>query len=162
MTPLMTQMVKNPTAMEETEVRSLGQADLLKEGLATPTPVFLPGKPHGQEEPGRLQFLGSQRVRHNRMTNTNKEEVRRRCYRNSGKASFPGWRWWRQLIHSFNTNQAPNIYQGGRESQVLKQDATVSWYQVQNEWCGLSSISLKYRHTHTDRPSHYSYNSMLM
>ena len=34
-TPLMTQMVKNPPAMEETEVWSLGQADLLKQGLAT-------------------------------------------------------------------------------------------------------------------------------
>ena len=29
-----------------------------------PTPVFLPGKPYGQKEPGRLQSMGSQRVRH--------------------------------------------------------------------------------------------------
>ena len=29
-----------------------------------PIPVFLPGKFHGQEEPGRLQSRGSQRVRH--------------------------------------------------------------------------------------------------
>ena len=29
-----------------------------------PTPVFLPGKSHGQKEPGRLQSMGSQRVRH--------------------------------------------------------------------------------------------------
>ena len=27
-----------------------------------PTPVFLPGKSHGQREPGRLQSMGSQRV----------------------------------------------------------------------------------------------------
>ena len=99
------------------------------------------------------------KVRHVWMTNTNKEEVRRICYGNSGEASFLGRSWWRQLIHSFNTYQAPNIYQGGRESEVLKKDATVSWDRVQNEWCGLSSISLKYRHIHTDTPPHYSYNS---
>ena len=29
------------------------------------TPVFLPGKPHGPEEPGRPQSIRSQRVRHN-------------------------------------------------------------------------------------------------
>ena len=29
-----------------------------------PTPVLLPGKSHGQMEPGRLQSVGSQRVRH--------------------------------------------------------------------------------------------------
>ena len=29
-----------------------------------PTPVLLPGKSHGQEEPGRLQSMGSQRVGH--------------------------------------------------------------------------------------------------
>ena len=29
-----------------------------------PTPVLLPGKFHGTEEPGRLQSMGSQRVRH--------------------------------------------------------------------------------------------------
>ena len=28
-----------------------------------PTPVLLPGKSHGWEEPGRLQSMGSQRVR---------------------------------------------------------------------------------------------------
>ena len=30
-----------------------------------PTPVFLNGKFHGQEEPVRLQAMGLQRVRHN-------------------------------------------------------------------------------------------------
>ena len=29
-----------------------------------PTPVFLPGKSHGTGEPGRLQSMGSRRVRH--------------------------------------------------------------------------------------------------
>ena len=40
-------MVKNLPAMQETQVQSLGGGDSLEEGLAT-TPVFLPGKSHGQ------------------------------------------------------------------------------------------------------------------
>ena len=35
-----------------------------------PTPVFLPGKSHGWEEAGRPQSIGSQRIRHNCVTNT--------------------------------------------------------------------------------------------
>ena len=43
----MPQTVKNPPAMQETQVQSLGWEDPLeKEWL--PTPVFLPGKSHGQ------------------------------------------------------------------------------------------------------------------
>ena len=33
--------------MQETRVQSLGQEDTLEKGMA-PTPVFLPGKSHGQ------------------------------------------------------------------------------------------------------------------
>ena len=43
----MAQTVKNLPAMRESWVRSLGQEDPLEEGLQ-PTPVFLPGKSHGQ------------------------------------------------------------------------------------------------------------------
>ena len=44
---LVTQMVKNPPAVQEAQVQSLGWEDLLKKGMAT-TPVFLPGESHGQ------------------------------------------------------------------------------------------------------------------
>ena len=44
---LVAQMVKNLPAMEETRVQSLGQEDPLEKGMV-PTPVFLPGKFHGQ------------------------------------------------------------------------------------------------------------------
>ena len=37
--------------MQETRVQSLGQEDPLEEEMQ-PTPVFLPGKSHGPEEPG--------------------------------------------------------------------------------------------------------------
>ena len=40
-------MVENPPAMQEMQVRSLGGEDPLEEVMAT-TPVFLPGKSHGQ------------------------------------------------------------------------------------------------------------------
>ena len=44
---LVAQSVKNPPAMQETQVPSLGPEDPLEKGMATP-PVFLPGKSHGQ------------------------------------------------------------------------------------------------------------------
>jgi len=43
-------MVKNPCAMQETWVWSLGREDPLEKGMVT-TPVFLPGKFHGQRSP---------------------------------------------------------------------------------------------------------------
>ena len=46
-------MIRNPPAMQETQVRSLGGEDPLEKKMATTT-VFLPGKLHGAEEPGRL------------------------------------------------------------------------------------------------------------
>ena len=56
-------MVKNPPAMWETWVWSLGQEDPLEEGMATHS-VFLRGESAWTEEPGGLQSLGSQRVGH--------------------------------------------------------------------------------------------------
>ena len=63
---LVAQMVKNPPAMLETWVWSLGWEDPLEESMARrPTPVFLPGESPWTEEPGGLQSTGSQRVGHN-------------------------------------------------------------------------------------------------
>ena len=59
---------KEPT-MQETQAPSLGWEDPLEEERQ-PTPVFLPGESPWKEEPGRLQFIGSHRVRHNWVTNT--------------------------------------------------------------------------------------------
>ena len=61
----MAQKVKNPPAMQEpqeTQVQSLGWEDPMEKGRATP--VFLPGESPWTEEPGRLQFMGLQRVGH--------------------------------------------------------------------------------------------------
>ena len=59
----MTQMVKRLTAMRETWVRPLDQEDPLEKEMATHSSI-LAWKRLWMEEPGRLQFMGSQRVRH--------------------------------------------------------------------------------------------------
>ena len=60
-------MVKCLPAMRETQVRSLGWEDHLEKEMATHSST-LAWKIPWTEEPGRLQSMGSQRVRHNRVT----------------------------------------------------------------------------------------------
>ena len=57
-------MVKNLPAMQETWVQSLGWEDLLKEGMATHSSILAWRIPW-TEEPGGLQSVEVQRVRHN-------------------------------------------------------------------------------------------------
>ena len=54
---LVAQVVKNPLAMQETQVRSLDQEDPLHKGIATHSRV-LSWKIPWTEDPGRLQLLG--------------------------------------------------------------------------------------------------------
>ena len=56
-------MVMSLSAMWETLVQSLGREDPLEKEVATHSSI-LAWKIPGTEEPGRLQFMGSQRVRH--------------------------------------------------------------------------------------------------
>ena len=56
-------MVKRLSAMLETRVRSLGREDPLEKEMATHSST-LAWKIPWTEEPGRLQSMGSQRVRH--------------------------------------------------------------------------------------------------
>ena len=58
------QTVKNLPAMQETQVQSLGQEDPVEKGMATHSSILAWSIPW-TEEPGRLQSMGSQRVRHN-------------------------------------------------------------------------------------------------
>ena len=60
---LVAQMVKRLPTMQETWVRSLGQEDPLGKELATHSSV-LAWKIPWTEEPGRLPFMGMQRVGH--------------------------------------------------------------------------------------------------
>ena len=61
---LVSQMVKNLPAMQETWVCPLGQEDPLEKGMATHSSV-LTWKIPWAEEPGGLQSMGSQGVGHN-------------------------------------------------------------------------------------------------
>ena len=60
---LIAQMVNNLPAVQETWVQSLGQEDPLEKEMATHFSI-LTWKIPWTEEPGGLQFMGSQRVGH--------------------------------------------------------------------------------------------------
>ena len=62
-------MVKNLPAMQETPVQSLHQEDHLEKRMATHSCILAWRIPQ-TEEPGELQSMGSQKVRHDWMTNT--------------------------------------------------------------------------------------------
>jgi len=57
-------MVKNLLAMQETQVGSLGREDPLEKGMATHSSI-LAWRILWTKEPGGLQSMGLQRVRHN-------------------------------------------------------------------------------------------------
>ena len=61
---LVAQLVKNPPAVRETWVRSLGWEDPLEKGIATHSSILAWRIPW-MEEPRRLQSMGLQRVGHN-------------------------------------------------------------------------------------------------
>ena len=60
----MAQRVKNMPAIQKTWVLSLDQEDALEKGMATHSSILAWRIPRA-EEPGRLQSMGLQRVRHN-------------------------------------------------------------------------------------------------
>ena len=59
---------KEPACNEETRFQSLRQKDPLEKGMATHYSIP-PWRISWTEESGKLQSMGSQRVRHNRVTN---------------------------------------------------------------------------------------------
>jgi len=61
------QTVKNPPAMQETQVGSLGQEDPLEKGMVTHSSILAWRIPW-TEEPGGLQSMESQRVGYNLAT----------------------------------------------------------------------------------------------
>ena len=62
-------VVKNLAAMQETQVRSLGWEDPQKKEMVTHSSILAWRIPR-TEEPGGLQSMGSQRVGHDKATNT--------------------------------------------------------------------------------------------
>ena len=63
----MAQTVKILPIMQETQIQSLGQEDALEKGMATQSSILAWRIPW-TEEPGRLQSMESQKVRHSWMT----------------------------------------------------------------------------------------------
>ena len=68
-TSLVTGIVKNLPAMQETWIRTLAEEDPLVKEMATHSSNLAWSNPW-KVEPGRLQFMGSQTVGHIRVTNT--------------------------------------------------------------------------------------------
>ena len=66
---LLAQTVKNLLATRDTQIRSLGWENTLEKGMATHSSILAWIIPW-TEEPGRLQFMGSQSVGHDCATNT--------------------------------------------------------------------------------------------
>ena len=60
----MAQVVKNPSAMQDTWVRFLGGDDSVEKEMATHSSI-LAWEISWTEEPGGLLFMGSKRVSHN-------------------------------------------------------------------------------------------------
>ena len=71
---LVAQVVKTPSAVQDTWVRFLGREDLLEQGMATHSSPLAWRIPW-TEEPGRLQSMGSQRAGHDWTTNTHTNEA---------------------------------------------------------------------------------------
>ena len=60
---LIAQMVKHPSAMQESQGQTLGREDPLEKGMATHSSILAWRIPR-KEELGRLQSMGSQRAGH--------------------------------------------------------------------------------------------------
>ena len=71
---LVAQMVKNPPAVQETQVWSLGREDPLEKGMAIHSGILI-WKIPWTEEHGRLQSMGSKSIRHNWVTKQQAPEI---------------------------------------------------------------------------------------
>ena len=70
----MAQLVKNPPAIQETQVQSLSQEHPLEKKMATHSSILAWEIPK-TEEPGGLQFMGLQRVRHDLATKQHQQDI---------------------------------------------------------------------------------------
>ena len=99
-------VVKNPPAKQETRICSLGKEDPLKKEMAT-SPSILTWK----EEPGGLQSMGSQRVRHNLATK--QQQLLRECKPIAARSSE---RWTNQILRPQTHHQANHLQEQPRMS----------------------------------------------
>ena len=84
------QMVKRLSTMRETRVRSLGREDPLEKEMAIHSSTIA-WKIPWIEEPGRLQSMGSQRVRHDWATSLSLSLSHSTAMWTSAKVASPAW-----------------------------------------------------------------------
>ena len=102
----MAQTVKNLPAMQVTWVQSLGQDDPLEKVMSTHSNVLAWRIPW-TDEPGGLQSLGSQRVRHNWVTKI-KNKLKIILFPTASKIwSAYGLTWWKIELKTYNINYKP-------------------------------------------------------
>ena len=87
---LVCQTVKNLPAVQQTEVRSLGQEDPLKKGMASHSSILAWRIPW-TEEPGRLQSTGLQSETQWSIFHTHRQRVCYLCYPSFLNFCFPAW-----------------------------------------------------------------------
>ena len=101
---LVAQMVKNPPALQETWAGSLGWEDPLEEGMETHYSILALRIPPRTEEPGGLQSMGLQRVRHDWATKHNIDLVK----------NFPSLMWnSRYFLFSISSWYSPELVLSG-------------------------------------------------
>ena len=84
----MAQKVKRLPALQETWVQSLSQDDCLEKGTATHSSILAWRIPY-TKEPGRLQSMGLQRVRHNRATEREHAYTHTHTHTHTQRPSIP-------------------------------------------------------------------------
>ena len=112
-TSLVAQMVKGLSTMRETQVQSLGWEDPLEKDLAIHSST-LAWKIPWTEEPGRLQSMGSQKVRHDSATSLSLSESTKIAKQNLGKGIMTGVSIW--LSRWLNGGDVGSISGWGRHS----------------------------------------------
>ena len=134
---LVAQMVKNLPAMPESWVQFLSQADPLEKEMATHSSTLAWRIPW-REEPGGLQFKGSQRVKQNWETNTHNAGLRWWDVRWAG-GNFTGkqysvvtWRKNGKKVQITERSLSWRITLGRRNDTC--DDAKARSYAVHREW----------------------------
>ena len=118
-------MVKNPPTMWETWIRSLGWEDPLKEVMATHSSILAWRIPW-TEQPGRLQSMGSQRVKHNWATqhtliiypNKNRKELRERNWHMPEAEKWEGKTVHRQKHTEHEGQEGLSVNKGGNPGEA--------------------------------------------
>ena len=97
---LVAQLVKNPSAMRKTWVRSLGWEDSLEESMTVflPTSVFLPRESPWTEEPGKWGEGELQSIQgHKESDRTARPRTAQHCFRSQPENAFAAWPWETEL-----------------------------------------------------------------